>query len=330
MPFVDNIKNIIRKQLNSFRKATDISSNGACLVLLYHRVTDYETDPQLLCVTPQNFDRQINYLRSNYNLLTVEEFYSIISSNKKFPRKSVLLTFDDGYVDNLTYALPILEKHSAQALFYICPGNFETDNEFWWDEVERHILLSPDFPKNFNLKIEEKSFSSSNEKSERLKLYQELLPVLRSMEFKIRDEIISSIAEMTGNTLPRKSHRSMTWPELITMSLSPSVVIGAHTVHHPSLAACSADIQQKEINVSKLIIEEKLNKKVDHFSYPFGTKSDYDDITQNFVKECGFKMATANFPYIANRKSDLFAIPRFLVRDWELSVFIQELNSFVK
>ena len=217
MPFVDNIKSILRKRVNSFRKASDISMNGACLVLLYHRVSTYETDPQLLCVTPDNFDKQISYLRSNYNLLSVDDFYSIVSNKKKFPAKSVLLTFDDGYVDNLTYALPILEKHSAQALFYICPGNFESDREFWWDEVERHIILSSNFPKEFNLSIGEKEFTSSNNQSERLRLYQELLPVLRSMEFKSRDEIISNISSMTGDTLPRKSHRSMTWPELITM-----------------------------------------------------------------------------------------------------------------
>jgi peptidoglycan/xylan/chitin deacetylase (PgdA/CDA1 family) len=126
MQFVDNVKTLIRNQLNGFRKAADIASNGACLVLLYHRVSDYVTDPQLLCVTPENFDKQIKYLVEKYNVLTVEEFYSIISKNEKFPDKSVLLTFDDGYADNFIYALPILEKHSAQALFYICPGNFET------------------------------------------------------------------------------------------------------------------------------------------------------------------------------------------------------------
>lgn len=330
MPFVDNVKTLIRNQLNGFRKAADIASNGACMVLLYHRVSDYVTDPQLLCVTPENFDKQIKYLVEKYNVLSVEEFYSIISKNEKFPEKSVLITFDDGYADNLTFALPILEKYSAQALFYICPGNFETDTEFWWDEVERHILLSSEFPEAFNLEIAGRKVTSSKDKNERLKLYNELLPVLRSMEFRMRDEVIASIAAMTGNSLPRKSHRSMTWAELKAMVKSPSAVIGAHTIHHPSLAVCTPENQKHEISFSKMIIEEKLNLSVEHFSYPFGTRSDFNETTQKIVKECGFKMAAANFPYIANRKSDKYAFPRFLVRDWEMSEFIPKLKSFVK
>lgn len=330
MQFVDNLKNGIKKRVERYLKTSDINSNGACRVLLYHRVVNYTTDPQLLCVKPENFDSQIGYLRSEFNLLGVEEFFSIISNGQKFPDKSILLTFDDGYADNLNFALPILEKHSAQALFYICPGNFETDREFWWDEIERHILLSANFPEQFKLDIDGKQFSSSGEIVERMKLYHDLLPVLRNMGFKQRDAIIEEIASQTGNTSPRESHRSMTWPELISMSLSNSAVIGAHTVHHPSLNFCSPEEQRKEIEVSKLLLEEKLNKNIEHFSYPFGTKNDFSDVTKDLVKDVGFRMASANFPYIANRKSDLFAIPRFLIRDWELPEFIQQLNGFVK
>src|SRR3989442_764622 len=113
---------------------------GKCVVLLYHRVANLETDPQLLAVSPDNFDAHLAALKNNFNPLTVAQFEGLIASGKTFPPRSVLITFDDGYADNYQNALPMLEKHDLQALFYICTGNLGTDREFWWDEAERLLL----------------------------------------------------------------------------------------------------------------------------------------------------------------------------------------------
>lgn len=330
MQFVNNFKGIIKYSTNQLRKSIDLKINGGCLVLLYHRVCEYETDPQLLCVTPDNFEKQILFLKSEYHLLSVDDFFAVISKNEKFPERSVLITFDDGYADNLKFALPILEKYSTTALFYICTGNIDTSREFWWDEVERHILLSLDFPEVFKITIEDSQFYSSKEIVERKKLYHDLLPVLRSLNSEERNKVVDSISKLTGNTPPRNSHRSMTWNEVTMMSSSPSAVMGAHTLNHPSLTACSLQEQKNEIEGSKVLLEGKLNRAIEHFSYPFGTKSDFNSHTIEIAEKTGFKMVAANFPYIANRKSDRFAIPRFLIRDWDLPVFQKELNSFLK
>lgn len=330
MLFVNNIKQIVKNKVQFFRKDLDISSNGACRVLLYHRVCNYETDPQLLCVSPENFDAQIKYLVENFNVLTVEQFSRYYDNSEKIPINSILLTFDDGYADNFEVALPILEKYSVQALFYICTGNINSDREFWWDEIERHILLNDKFPKYFELKVNGKIFSCSNDINERVNVYQLLLPELRSMNVDQRSKAILILANLTGNCLPRQTHRSMNWQELKAMNKSGSAIIGAHTVHHPSLAELSIEEQESEILYSRQELREKLEVEIQYFSYPFGTKQDYSKSTIEICKKAGFKLVASNFPYIANRKSNRYAFPRFLIRDWDVNNFVKEINSFLK
>ncbi|HRH67176.1 MAG TPA: polysaccharide deacetylase family protein [Bacteroidia bacterium] len=327
MPFVNKIKQLVRPVLHGLKKSLDTWSNGSCLVLLYHRVSDYTTDPQLLCVTPENFDAQLGYLRSNYNVLTVEEFYSVLINKMKFPDRSVLLTFDDGYRDNYRYALPLLEKHGLQALFYICTGNFNTEKEFWWDEVERCLLLSKNPDEKLSFRIGNENFTSVDA-SERRSLYTGILPALRALAVAERTNVLREIRKQTGNEPERPSHRSMTWDDLILMAKSSSAVIGAHTVNHPSLAFLDRKDQEYEIMTSKQQLEKVLGKNIEHFSYPFGTQGDYTAETIDICRKAGFKMVISNFPYIANRKSDLFQIPRFLVRDWNAEMFRKKLKSF--
>ena len=73
-------------------------------ILYYHRINDMQNDRHLLSVPPENFEQQIKFLKHNYNILRFEEDWSTID------RDSVVITFDDGYMDNLTEALPVLEN----------------------------------------------------------------------------------------------------------------------------------------------------------------------------------------------------------------------------
>lgn len=302
---------------------------GSCVVLLYHRVTDIESDPQLLCVKPKNFENHISLLSKKFKVLTVEEFKFYIENKKKFPKKSVLLTFDDGYADNYLEALPILEKYKSQALFYIATGTLNTKNEYWWDAVERIILLSKSNPGQEKYTLNNKDYTIHNlNKTQRFELYEKLLPELRILSSEKREKTINELAILFESIQPRDSHQAMTFEELKKMNSSNSAIIGAHTHLHPSLAALSYNEQLEEIRTSKEKLEELLSKKIVHFSYPFGTKGDFNEDTLAIVKRLGFELAAANYPYIVHYNSDKFQFPRFLVRDWDIMTFENELNSF--
>ena len=109
-------------------------------VFIYHRVTELKIDTHQLAVSPVNFNEQVSHLKKNYNLVAADEFVNLLQTKKKFPKRTALLTFDDGYADNYLEALPILEDNNAQAIFYITTSNLNTDKELWWDELERILL----------------------------------------------------------------------------------------------------------------------------------------------------------------------------------------------
>nr|MBK9650435.1 polysaccharide deacetylase family protein [Bacteroidota bacterium] len=330
MQLITTSKKILKPFYLRLQKQMDVLLNGSCAVLLYHRVNNLKTDPQLLNVTPQHFDEQLSYLKKNHFVIQIDELLHNLEHKKRFPKKCVALTFDDGYADNYLEALPILESHNMQALFYIATGTLNTDNEFWWDAVERIILLNENIPLQDQFSLDEKVFDLKNlDTQKRFQIYTQLLPLFRKMVAKQREEKIAELAAMFNSLSPRASHRPMTFDELKKLSASKSAVIGAHTHMHPSLGALDYNQQLEEIKTSKDILENILSNNLIHFSFPFGTIADYDADTIVICKNLDFKMVAANFPYIVNRNSNIFHFPRFLVRDWNQQQFSASLNFFI-
>ena len=322
-------KSKIRKIYDGIQRYSDIATGGNCVFLLYHRITDLNSDPQLLAVSPQNFNAQLNYLKHNCKVLSIEEVIYHIEKKIKFPKNSVALSFDDGYADNYSVALPLLESNGCQAIFYISTSTISTAKEFWWDEVERLILMSTKKEVNFNINLNDLPLAIRYENvHERKKTYEFLLPILRVAKPVERKRFISELSEHVIDAGSRLTHRAMTFDELIKLADSSSAVIGAHTHNHASLAALNYEEQYDEIKLSKEILEKHIGKQVINFSYPFGTRKDYN---QNSIQICiklGIKMAAANYPYPLHARSPRYELPRYLVRNWSIEQFAAELKHF--
>jgi len=326
---MSTINGKIKKVVSFAQKKYQKVFYGSCAVLLYHRVTQSQTDPQQLSVTPANFNAHLEHLKNNYHLLTIKEFQYYLENKKKFPKKSVLITFDDGYADNYLEALPILEKHTAQALFYIATGTLNTDVEFWWDAIERIVLLSVHKTEEEKYVLNGVEYNLSGlDNTKRFELYEQLLPALRVMNSSLREEKINELGRIFNSSQGRASHRAMTYEELKKMDLSNAAVIGAHTHLHPSLGALTYEEQLKEIETSKNILEQHLNKKITHFSYPFGTIKDFNADTLDIMKKMNFQLVAANIPYLVHKNTDQYSFTRFLVRDWNSGEFEKQMQSF--
>lgn len=115
------------------------------LTLYYHRVNVLENDYNLLCVSPIKFRQQMLYLKHNYQIVRFEEDWNLLDSN------AVAITFDDGYLDNLEYALPVLEELEVPATIFVSTGTIEQDKELWWDELERLLFIGKNIPASFQL-----------------------------------------------------------------------------------------------------------------------------------------------------------------------------------
>ncbi|EYE87550.1 polysaccharide deacetylase [Fervidicella metallireducens AeB] len=106
-------------------------------VLTYHRV-NYETiNTSVPTLTPEEFDKQMSYLKKHgYNTITAEDLYKYYNNKKvQLPKKSILITFDDGWKDNYENAYPILKKYNYKATIFLATGKIGTENFMTWDNI---------------------------------------------------------------------------------------------------------------------------------------------------------------------------------------------------
>lgn len=261
------------------------------LILCYHRVIRLERDPWSICVTPENFDAHLAILAHSQRAISLSEMFNRLSIGSSLDR-SVVVTFDDGYADNLHAALPALERHGIPATFFITTGCIGRGTEFWSDEIERRP-------------------GSIEEWRARL------LP----LDAAARDAALAPLP------LARDSHRTLTRDELLTLARSPLVEIGAHTVDHLLLPAHSHAIQRADIAESRRWLEETLARPVPHFSYPYGERS---ADTERIAAEIGFQSAvTCDSRYIA-RDSAAMALPRYFVPNLPGDQFAARLADWLR
>lgn len=311
--YVRSIKN---RALNMF--------DSPVMVLIYHRVTTLPTDPQLLAVSPDNFREQMKFLKENFPVLRFEDDWS----DMKEP--SVVVTFDDGYADNALEVLPILEEVGVPATFFVSTGTIGTNREFWWDELEHLILGERSFSASFKLSdsISIREWPTATT-SDRYMMYKEVHPLMKKVDYSIREEWLNRLRSWANaGEDGRETHRPLTVDELLRLDRNKWVTIGAHTVNHIPLSILSYDRQRKEIVDSKEQLEKWIGHEVRVFSYPFGTKDDYNRDSVRICIEVGFKKAASNFFGQAHRWTDPYQIPRQLVRNWPLEVFREKIRRF--
>jgi peptidoglycan/xylan/chitin deacetylase (PgdA/CDA1 family) len=295
------------------------------VVLLYHRVTDLPADPDLLAVSPDNFHRQLAYLKVRFPLVRLEDDWSMLRE------PSVAITFDDGYADNVLEALPILESVGVPATFFISTGNIGTDNEFWWDQLERILLRDVSLPASFSLMDRQYSQAWPTETmAQRQTLYVALNALAQKIATERLEDWLEQLSRWAGQDNPGAGlNRSLTEDELRTLARNPWATIGAHTVSHAALSALTAEQQRYEIFTSKAVLEEQTGTKINVFSYPFGNRKHYNRTSINLCREAGFVKSAANFPGQVHRWTDPYQLPRRIVRNWDLDTFVTHMKHWI-
>ncbi|MBU0634836.1 MAG: polysaccharide deacetylase family protein [Candidatus Omnitrophica bacterium] len=112
-----------------------LSAQYATPVLMYHHIAPAENDSRLY-VAPESFERQMRFLKeNNYRILSLGEYVSFMKDNVKPPKKSVVITFDDGYADNYINGYPTLKNLAIPATIFIVTGWVGEDGMMSWDEI---------------------------------------------------------------------------------------------------------------------------------------------------------------------------------------------------
>ena len=327
----------VRVRMDSF--AAKILSRA--MVLIYHRVNNVASDPQKLCVSPDNFAKHMEHVSREFQPMSLHDMVDDLKRGVIRDR-AIVVTFDDGYEDNYTNARPILEKLNVPATIFVSSGYSGSKREFWWDELERLILVNEGLPDEINIELggdrhtwkirtSGSRVNADNILSSPRDIYMDLCARFQCLRSEEIDEGIEQLREMTSdNGEARLENIPMSEEQLCSLSRGRLIEIGAHTRSHINLAAQNARRQWHEIAGSKQDLEQILGKPVETFSYPFGTLDHYTDTSVECVRDAGFKNALSNYTGNVTRLTGLYEIPRRMVRDWDDKAFKKRLGGYYK
>jgi len=270
-------------------------------------------DSWSLSVSPATFATQMALVAESYRPVAISELVEGLRRGRVADR-SVAITFDDGYVDNLDRAVPVLERLGVPATIYVASGYVGSDAPFWWDEVEDLLVGSGAREERLELRVgdRELALATGTPAEREAALSDGVQPALRETTPEGIERALRALRAWAGRPAePRASEetgRAVRPEDLARLERSEMIEVGAHTRRHPSLRALSPAAARAEIAGSRDDLERLLGRPPLHFSYPFG---DRRRVTPRLVEEERFTTAVAveqSMP--VTYRSDRFALAR--------------------
>lgn len=274
-------------------------------VLIFHRVLP-QPDPIFPSeIDAAGFDRMLTWVKQWFRVLPLDEAVQRLARGS-LPARAAAITFDDGYADNRTEALPILQRHGMSATFFIATG-FLDGGRMWNDTVIEAVRRSPLTQLDLSsLGLGVHAVAGVAEKQ------AAIAAIIRAIKYQPvaqRLETTRAMAELARSPLPDDlMMRSAQVRELHQAGMQ----IGAHTVSHPILARTVPADAREEIGRSREVLQGLLGERVGLFAYPNGKPgTDYLPEHAALVRDLGFDAAVSTAWGAAASGTDPFQIPRF-------------------
>jgi peptidoglycan/xylan/chitin deacetylase (PgdA/CDA1 family) len=282
-------------------------------ILTYHRVLPVPDPLRPGEAVADTFERQMAFLARHFAVLPLLEAARRLQKGF-LPRRACCITFDDGYADNLTVALPILDRYRLPATVFVATGYLDGGRMFNDSAIE--IVSRATGPVLDLRDLGLDRYPIANDKERRTAIGA-LLPRLKYLVPNEREKKIERMAEAAGcGTLPTDL---MLTAEQVRELSGREVEIGGHTVAHTILTTLDDDVARLEMANGKRELESITGRPVKAFAYPNGRpERDYAARHAIMAGEQGFELAVTTAGGVANRNSDLFQLPRFT--PWGASV----------
>ena len=272
-----------------FDKLMLSGSNGNCVIINFHGVTDVvgnRFNNRHLDVN--EFDKIIKYLKNNFTIVSLSEIFEMHRSKTKPKQKTIALTFDDGYINNFSVALPVLKKYKVPATFYLISKGLIDDSYYVWpdiiDLVQREVKE--------NIVLAAGTFKYPGFYCDELKLG--LVDFLKSCGSK-REKYISELSAK----YPFYKDVAKKQPQLIELIRKnefskyvnePLIEYGSHTHTHFNLEHLSKEECESELLESKKIIRDLTGKEPISLAFPDGS---YNTETIDVALKAGYKNLVA-------------------------------------
>ena len=298
------------------------------LILAYHRVADPALDPYGQAVSPQRFAEQMAYLRHTYAVDALDSLLPRLG-RRAYRDRTVVVTFDDGYADNLMVGYPIARRHEVPITLFATVQPILDGGRFWWDDLTLCLRAGHASRRVLPLEIAGRPFEIAAH-TDRDALQGALHAALRGRPRGERERVMDVLrcwAAPKADSLD--VGRPLTPSELREMSRLAGVTIGAHTMTHPVLRSLPPPEQAEELGASKAALERLLDLPVTVAAYPFGKPGDVGPATRGAARRAGYRAACTTIPGPIVPAADRYALPRLTVHDWTVEEFARRLRALL-
>ncbi|MGH1362026.1 MAG: polysaccharide deacetylase family protein [Calditrichia bacterium] len=327
------MKTLLKTAYFSFFKLCGVYSSkrranrDKAIVLTYHGVVPSIAADELEYeyrnfVTTAQFEKQLRFMLKHYRPLKVADFCDPDADLSG----GFLITFDDGFRNNLHHAAPVLKKLGVEGCFFITTGLIGTRNFLWTELVTRllhntnipDVKLQLDSQKTFSLRTKE----DREQASEKIRKYMKVQPLARMRE--VLQSLQEQLTDVSLTVGPNEEERYlfMTWDEVKELAGEAGQAVAAHTHTHPMLSSLTEDESLFELKKSKELLEEHLGTPVLAMSYPNGQRENYSQTQLNQLKKLGYACAFTQVPLFNDKTREQYELRRVNIsHKMNLSVF---------
>jgi peptidoglycan/xylan/chitin deacetylase (PgdA/CDA1 family) len=322
------------------------------LILTYHGIVRNGRNlyTNRNCVEMAMFDRQMAYMARHYKVVPLSELVGRLNEGKQLPRYTAAITFDDGFRNNLTVALPILQKYHLPATIFLATSFISSDELGLWTERVDSLIHRTPVP-NIRLTLDgvEKSFplrtSADREiASDQVRAFLKTLPpaqrksALQELDKQLEEKADrrpsggdngSESAEVDAQSTAEKEERYafLSWQQ-VQMMAHGSITIGSHTHSHAILAPLSESDLNFELTESQRLIEQNLGVFCTLFSYPNGAERDFGRREEGLLGSLGYVAAVSQIDGFNDASTNIMALRRINIpRDESLSYFKAKVSG---
>lgn len=302
-------------------------------IVMYHYTRDLKRSryPNMKGLDISLFRQQIEYFDSYFHIVNMEQVIAASRNEVSLPTNALLLTFDDGYIDNYTCVLPILEKYGIQGTFFI-PGKVVATHQlldvnkihFIFASTNVENLIDDVFERLDYYRGKEFDYPSNEELFDKYAVAnrwdsKETIFIKRILQLAVPERlrkllIVDLFQRHVGTSEEQLAYETYMSEDQVRALKRHGMYIGIHGYDHYWLSNLSEDELRMDIKESLMVMDEFVDCKSWVMSYPYGN---YSQRVVEYIKQKGAVLAMT----IEARAADLNAdshweLPRFDCNDF--------------
>lgn len=299
------------------------SSGAKFAILCYHRIGTGGV-PLYSELPPEIFEAQVRFLKERYRVVSLDEMYREMQ-NPVSREQMVAITFDDGYRDLYNYAFPILQRYGIPATIYLIINSMETGEAPWYDKI--FVALDSLTKNRLEVVLERPRVFELYSREARITAGSEIVGYLRTLPDQLRREWCLAFNEQIPVSAEKLTNCMLTWEQVRAM-FQAGVSFGSHTMSHPVFSRLPPAEMEAELQVSKRILEERINAPVHDFAYPFGKPEECGLEAGELLARCGYRSAVTTTEGVNSPNANPYRLRRTQIgEERSLAMFMLKLNQ---